>query len=125
YLGLNFDSEKKGWWHREWAPAADARFLIGDVNGWNRQSHPLYRIENGVWEIFVPEDECQENSRVKVYVVANSIGRDRLPPYINLVSQSPENHDFCGVVRNLNDRFQWTDQDFDLGSIAHMPLIYE
>jgi 1,4-alpha-glucan branching enzyme len=31
YMGLNYDKKKKGWWYREWAPAAESLHLIADM----------------------------------------------------------------------------------------------
>lgn len=35
-LGLNYNAGRGGWVCREWAPAAEALFLVGDFNGWDR-----------------------------------------------------------------------------------------
>ena len=51
YLYYGFSRTETGWVYREWAPGADAIHLIGDFNGWDRQSHPMTRLEGGVWEI--------------------------------------------------------------------------
>ncbi len=38
-----------------WAPNAEQVTLIGDFNGWNKESHPLRpRGESGIWEGFIP-----------------------------------------------------------------------
>src|SRR2546427_11998481 len=38
-----------------WAPNAAYVSVIGDFNGWNRDSHPLEsRAPSGIWEAFVP-----------------------------------------------------------------------
>ncbi len=38
-----------------WAPDADYVSVIGDFNGWNKDSHPLYaRQQSGIWEAFFP-----------------------------------------------------------------------
>ncbi|QHT68877.1 1,4-alpha-glucan branching protein GlgB [Rhodocytophaga rosea] len=39
-----------------WAPNAEKVSVIGDFNGWNRESHPMYvRFDSsGVWEAFIP-----------------------------------------------------------------------
>jgi 1,4-alpha-glucan branching enzyme len=38
-----------------WAPDAAAVSVIGDFNGWNRESHPMSpRASSGVWERFIP-----------------------------------------------------------------------
>ena len=51
YLYFGFHRTPGGWVVREWLPGADEVRLIGDFNGWNTESHPLERGENGVWEI--------------------------------------------------------------------------
>ena len=39
-----------------WAPNAEAVSVIGDFNGWDRESHPMRnRPEAGLWEVFIPE----------------------------------------------------------------------
>ena len=50
-LYYGFHRTEKGWIYREWAPNATAMHLIGDFNKWNRESHPMQRLENGNWEI--------------------------------------------------------------------------
>ena len=52
FYGFHLISD--GWVYREWAPEADALYLIGDFNYWNPKSHPLQKKENGNWEIFLP-----------------------------------------------------------------------
>jgi 1,4-alpha-glucan branching enzyme len=39
-----------------WAPNAEKVSVIGDFNGWNRESHPMYvRFDSsGIWEAFIP-----------------------------------------------------------------------
>ena len=53
YMYFGFNPTDDGWSLREWLPAADAVWLIGDFNGWNHTSHPLTNIGNGVWEIIL------------------------------------------------------------------------
>ena len=37
------------------APNAQRVWVMGDFNGWSKESHPLSRVgESGVWEAFVP-----------------------------------------------------------------------
>ena len=47
FFGINYDKKAKGWWYREWAPQAEALYLIGDFNDWNRESHPLTLTDGG------------------------------------------------------------------------------
>ena len=77
YYGFNRDAETGAWTYREWAPAARRVSLIGDFNGWNRESHPLERNERGVWEITLPPDALAHGQKVKVHV----IGADGTPTW--------------------------------------------
>lgn len=125
YYGFNYDPEKAGWWYREWAPAAEGLFLIGDFNGWDRTSHPLKRNEEGDWEIFVKGDVLKHGDRVKVHVVHQGKGRDRIPAYIRRANQDPHTHDFTGQVWQPPKPFRWTDGSFKLDPIYEAPIIYE
>ncbi|WP_026461733.1 alpha-amylase family glycosyl hydrolase [Adhaeribacter aquaticus] len=127
YLGINYDSENKGWWYREWAPAAYRLYLIGDFNEWNRESHPLTRNEQGIWEIFLPDAEYAHTfthgSKVKVHIHAENGHLDRIPPYIRRAVQNPETYDFAGQVWE-DIPFGWEDGNFSTELITE-PIIYE
>ena len=102
YFGFNRGTQNRqtGICYREWAPAAGSLALVGDFNGWNRQSHPLARDEFGVWSLFLPDqlyaDRLVHQSRVKVHVVSDSGAMDRIPAYIRRVIQDPGTADFSG-----------------------------
>ena len=55
YFG--FHHVNGGWYYREWAPAARAVYLEGDFNGWNPTSHPLTRLDGGVFELYLEKTE--------------------------------------------------------------------
>ncbi len=128
-FGINYDPGRGGWVYREWAPGAQGLFLMGDFNGWDRQSHPLTRKEWGVWEIFLPEKEYKDTfkhkSLVKVHVVSKKHALDRIPAYITRVVQDEETKDFSGQLWFPEEEFAWTDQKFKLGKSLEAPLIYE
>jgi len=79
--------------YREWAPNALRAYLIGDFNGWNRDSHQMKRDDFGVWEITLPAHDGQpaipHNSKVKIsMVIPTSHERiERLPVWITRVTQ--------------------------------------
>ena len=125
YFGINYDKRRQGWYYREWAPAAYELYLTGDFNDWSRNSHPLVKGENGVWEIFVPGDQLKEGDLVKVHVVAKNGAHDRIPAYIFRVIQDLETHNFNGQVIDIDKKFPWTDDHFDLTEIYREPIIYE
>lgn len=128
YLGLNYDPQKKGWWYREWAPAAFSLFLVGDFNDWNRSSHPLAKNQQDIWEIFLPDekyaDKLVHESKLKVHVISANGQHDRIPAYIQKVIQDPQTHGFEAQIWNPPTSHEWTDSDFDPGQIS-MPIIYE
>jgi len=115
YHFYGFHRSGDGWVYREWAPGADALYLIGDFNFWDPETHPLTRVENGNWEIYLPgRDSLTHGSRVKVRVVKDGVSHDRIPLYINYVEQNPENHDFFGRIWDWSgeDRFRWSDDEW-------------
>lgn len=79
--------------YREWAPNALRAYLIGDFNGWNRDSHEMKKDNFGVWEIALPPNNgqpaIQHDSKIKIsFVVPNDHARqERLPAWITRVTQ--------------------------------------
>ena len=100
FFGFTYDEFRKGWWYREWAPAAHYLSLFGDFNNWDRYANPLEREEDGIWSIFLPDSQYKnkltKGSLLKV-LVQSSIGeQERIPVYINRVIQNEDNKDFAG-----------------------------
>ncbi|TFY80909.1 hypothetical protein EWM64_g3102, partial [Hericium alpestre] len=79
--------------YREWAPNATEAFLIGDFNGWNRESHPMTKDSFGVWEIVLPpkssgEPAIPHDSKLKISMILPSRERiERVPAWIKRVTQ--------------------------------------
>ena len=78
-LGLNYDAGQKGWWYREWAPAATSLGLVGDFNDWDDNAHQLKRNEAGYWELFIPEAQLSSGQKFKVRVASATGTQDRIP----------------------------------------------
>ena len=100
FFGFTYDEFRKGWWYREWAPAAHYLSLFGDFNNWDRYANPLEREEDGIWSVFLPDaqykNKLTKGSLLKV-LVQSSIGeQERIPIYINRVIQNEDNKDFAG-----------------------------
>ena len=114
YFGLNRGERdgRPGIWYREWAPGAHALSLIGDFNGWNRESHPLTHDEFGVWSIFLPDEGDAatpvHGSRLKVHVIAANGALDRIPAYIRRVVQDQRTRAFSGQYWCPPEPFRWT-----------------
>lgn len=128
YFGIHYDKKQKGWFYREWAPAAYELFLTGDFNGWNRMSHPLKKMDNGVWEIFLDEETYKHsfvhNSKVKVLVSGLNGWKERIPVYITRAVQDVNTRDYAGQLWFPKNKFRWTDGNFDRKKLGNL-LIYE
>jgi 1,4-alpha-glucan branching enzyme len=128
-LGLNYDASRGGYVYREWAPGAEALFLVGDFNGWDRQANPLQRLDYGVWEAFLPGEEYRSRlthgSRYKVHVVTAHGSKDRLPAALRRAVQDEESKDYAAQYWQPEMPFAWTDQKFNVTKAVPELLIYE
>ncbi len=123
-FGFNRDAATGEWIYREWAPGARGLSLIGDFNGWNRESHPLTPTATGVWELRLPADALQHGQHVKVHVVgADSQHADRIPAWIRYTEQNPETYDYSGIIWAPEQPYAWQHRS----PIANLkvPFIYE
>lgn len=113
HLYFGFHPTADGWYYREWAPAAEAVYLTGDFNQWNRHSHPLEKKENGVFELFLPgADALQNGQRVMAIVVHNGRELDRIPLFANYVVQDPSTIEWNAQIYKPDSGYDWHDQDF-------------
>ena len=130
-LGLHYDTRRRGYVVREWAPGAEAVSLVGDFNYWNREADYLQKDEaTGIWEGFIPDDEPGRRpaagSRYKLHVVAHGQGKDRLPAYLRRAVQDEATKDYSAQVWVPESPFTWTDQRFRIANATKgQPLIYE
>uniref|UniRef100_A0A3P9IGV1 1,4-alpha-glucan branching enzyme n=1 Tax=Oryzias latipes TaxID=8090 RepID=A0A3P9IGV1_ORYLA len=78
---------------KEWAPGAEALFLTGDFNDWNKFSHPYAKKEFGKWELILPPKHdgspaVDHNSKLKVVVHTNDGQRIyRISPWAKYVAR--------------------------------------
>lgn len=109
-----FHKTKTGWIYREWAPNAKGLYLVGDFNNWDRHSHPLKKINDGDWEIFIKGIRTiPHKSRLKVMVDYGDSFQDRIPLFARRVERD-ENHDFSAILENPRKKFEWTDDKFKI-----------
>ena len=102
-----------GWVYREWAPSAHQLYLTGDFNNWHWTEHPMNRLENGVWELFLEgEKTLWDGCKVKTIVDANMTRTEHIPLYARRVVQDKETVTWCAEVVDDWKVFQWTDEEF-------------
>ena len=78
YFG--FHKTESGWFYREWAPGAETMYLTGDFCGWDRHAHPMTKLKNGVFELFLPgTDTLKDGMGVMTVVVHDGKELERIP----------------------------------------------
>ena len=120
YFG--FHKVDGGWVYREWAPAADQLYLTGDFNNWQWLDNPMDKLENGVWEITLPDDVLHKGSKVITVVENNDRRTQHLPLYTRRALQDWKNGSWCCEVWDDEEEYPWTDADF---KCDEAPFIYE
>ena len=122
YFGLH--REGKGWIFREWAPTAEAIYLVGAFSEWEeRDAFALQRINSrGEWELRLPSETVHHGDLYKLRVHwAGGMG-ERLPAYARRVVQDSGNHSFCAQVWEPPEPYTWKHES---PTNDKAPLIYE
>ena len=126
HLYYGFHRTEDGWVFREWLPAADAVWLFGDFNGWDRTSHPLNPIGGGVWEIrLTGSDALKHGQYVKLIVGRQGIAFERVPAYIRRAVLDMNSKKLCGQIWETDAAFEWTDDKWYGRRSRKAPLVYE
>ncbi|MEE1025555.1 MAG: alpha-amylase family glycosyl hydrolase, partial [Acutalibacteraceae bacterium] len=121
YFGIHTTDE--GWVYREWAPGAEKMYFTGDFNNWNTESHPMEKLENGIFEIFLKGKRTLKiGEKVQTIVIHNGKMLRRIPTYATRVVQDPVTYMWCAEVENTLEDYPWTDEDF---IPEKTPYIYE
>jgi len=93
-----------GFRFRVWAPNAHLVAVFGPFNGWDPRSHPLTRLEGGIWEGFVPDLTCGDAYQYAVWSSADHyVGK--ADPYAFRSTLRP---DTASVLYDLSG-YQWGD----------------
>ena len=108
YLYFGLQHVPEGWVFREWAPNATEIFLVGTFSDWQVQAqYALNRIENGVWELKMPEDALHHGDLYKMLVRWRGGEGERLPAWARRVVQDPVTKIFSAQVWNPAEPFVW------------------
>ncbi|MDR1675479.1 MAG: alpha amylase C-terminal domain-containing protein [Tannerella sp.] len=97
YFGLHRTAD--GWVFREWAPNATDVYLVGMFNGWQkREDFRLTRLDNGVWEIKLPEATLHHGDLYKLLVAWEGGSGERIPAWCRRVVQDERTKIFSAQV---------------------------
>lgn len=121
YYGLHKD--KEGWVIREWAPNANAIYLIGEFNNWKRsRAFAFSPVGNGNWELRLPDFYLRHGELYKLWIEWPGGGGERLPAYVRRTVQDPETKVFCAQIWDPKP-YKWKNRNFTRKDEA--PFIYE
>ncbi|MBR7132969.1 MAG: alpha amylase C-terminal domain-containing protein [Clostridia bacterium] len=110
YFG--FHKAGNGWFYREWAPGADAVYIMGDMNGWNPTELPLSNIGNGVYEIYLEGKYCLFGGcKVKTVISKNGQLSEKIPLYAKRVVQDAVTYNWCAEITD-KPPFKWKNKKF-------------
>lgn len=123
YYGLH--KTRTEWIYREWAPHAEAAAFVGDFNGWDEHAGMMEKLKNGNFEIRLPLDALKHGQNVRVRFMADGQVFERIPAYMNRVTQSWNDGSFCGQIWDPGEKFKWSDSRFFKKKLPEPPLIYE
>ena len=112
HMYFGFHRTADGWVYREWAPAADALFLTGDMVSWDTRRLYMNHIGNGVWEIYLNgRDFLYDGCHVQTIVCSNGQEYRRIPLYIRRVVQDKQNYSWCGIITD-EPKYKWQINNF-------------
>ncbi|KAI1296716.1 putative 1,4-alpha-glucan-branching enzyme [Halotydeus destructor] len=90
----------------EWAPGAEAVYLRGDFNNWDRVSHKFNSLPFGKWDLTIPpkaDGSCAIDhlSKIKLVILTKSGEMvDRISPWANYVVQPTDSFTYDQVIWN-------------------------
>lgn len=119
YFG--FHKTQDGWVYREWAPAADNVFIMGDMNNWNQTELRLTPIGNGIFEIYLlGERNLYHGCKVKTVIEKDGQRFERVPLYARRVVQDDNTYVWCAEI--FDEEYIWQNER---PKPARSPMIYE
>jgi len=99
---------QQGTYFAVWAPDAEQVFVMGEFNGWNKASHPLYpRGQSGIWEGFILG--MGKGTIYKYHIVSryNGYQVDKADPFAFYNETPPKT---ASIVWELE--YTWGDQEW-------------
>lgn len=109
-----------------WAPGADAVYVFGDFNGWNKSATPLHpQGTSGIWVGFVPGVGPGVAYKYHIHSRYNGYRVDKADPFAFFSEVPPKT---ASVVADL--KYEWGDRDwmthrYRRNGLRHPISIYE
>lgn len=89
-----------------WCPNVQRVSVVGDFNDWDGRRHPMRnRGESGVWELFIPGLQANENYKYEILTQDGTLNL-KTDPYANSMALRP---DTTSQIAS-NEPFEWADE---------------
>ncbi|QJR80344.1 1,4-alpha-glucan branching protein [Alteromonas pelagimontana] len=114
---LGVSTRERGHQFAVWAPNAKAVSVVGTMNDWNPEAHPMQAIDGGIWWCDI--DGCENGAEYKFQIQT----ADDEP----LLKNDPRARKLTNSIGNsvvYDDDFEWEVTDFELPPV-HERVIYE
>jgi 1,4-alpha-glucan branching enzyme len=100
---------EEGVYFAVWAPGAEEVSVMGDFNGWDRESHLLKvrNDESGVWEGFIPGIKKGDIYKYHIFSKYNKYRVDKGDPFVFYWELPPKT---ASIVWDLN--YEWNDNEW-------------
>ncbi len=113
YLYFGLHKTSGGWVFREWAPNATSIYMIGTFSNWKESdNYKLNKLENGVWEITLPEQLLRHEDLYKLKVYWDGGSGERIPAWTRRVVQDEQTYIFSAQVWNPEKSYQFKTRKF-------------
>lgn len=101
-----------------WAPNAEYVSVMGNFNGWNRNSHRMHPLQNsGIWEGFIPGIDSGEVYKYHIRSRHNQYMVDKTDPFAFHTELSPQT---ASMVWDIG--YEWNDSDWMKSRQQHNDL---
>ncbi|GLR73321.1 1,4-alpha-glucan branching enzyme GlgB [Aliivibrio sifiae] len=96
------------------APNASSVSVIGDFNQWDGRRHLMQRIDNGLWALFIPEQEAGTKYKFELKGPNGEALPHKMDPFGAYNEQYPS---FSSVVYDQKE-YQWQDTTWQTRSVT-------
>ena len=112
HFGLHRTAD--GWVFREWAPNAEAIFLVNEATGWaDDKRFALSRIDDdGQWELQLPAEALEHGDLFRLHLYWPGGEGQRIPAYARRVVQDPDTLIFNAQVWAPDRPYRWRCPEF-------------
>ncbi|GGA70335.1 1,4-alpha-glucan branching enzyme GlgB [Neiella marina] len=96
-----------------YAPNAQSISIVGDFNGWDGRFHPMQKLDNGCWGLFIPGLQAGEKYK---YEMKDPLG-NRLPHKADPYGYHADQYPSHASILYDHSNYQWNDSDWQRNNL--------